>query len=321
MMSFNFNFFNQEYLILLAAIPIIYYFYRRSLKKKKKLAMQFSNLGLIKQAMQSSSHKPKNIDKLLFAINLFVILLLILALADPHIPLKQTKKGVNVVLAIDVSGSMQANDYQPTRLEAAKNSAKVLIDSLNTNDYVGIVTFSSGASTSAYLSPLKDRAKEKLAAISPQSQTAIGDGLALAVDMATSIPNKKKVVILLSDGVNNAGVISPQEAAKFAKDSKIQVYTIGVGSNQPAIMGYDPFGNPQYAQLDEESLKGIARETGGEYYKSVDAKTLEDIYSRLSEKIDREKEDTSIKDWFIAAAILLAVGGIYLKYGKYSVIH
>ncbi|MBU4245727.1 VWA domain-containing protein [archaeon] len=316
-----FNFFNPEYLILLAAIPIIYYFYSRSLKKKKKRAMQFNNLHLVRQAMKLSNHKPKNIEKILFIINSMVILLLILALADPHIPLKQEKKGVNVVLAIDVSGSMQANDYQPTRLEAAKKSAQILIDSLNTNDYVGIVTFSSGATTTAYLSPMKDRAKEKLAAISPQSQTAIGDGLALAVDMATSIPNKKKVVILLSDGVNNAGVISPEEAAKFAKDNKIQVYTIGVGSNQPAIMGYDPFGNPQYAQLDEEALKGIARDTGGEYHKSVDAKTLENIYSQLSEKIDREKKDTSIKDWFIACAIILAIGGIYLNYGKYSVIH
>ena len=314
-----FTFFNPEYLILLAVIPIIYYLYNKSVKKKKKLAMQFSSLHVVREAMQSSSHQPKNIDRILFAINVAVILLLIVALADPHIPLKQEKKGVNVVLVIDVSGSMQANDYQPTRLEAAKKSASTLIDGLSANDYVGIVTFSAGATTVSYLSPLKDRAKEKLAAISPQSQTAIGDGLSLGVDMATSIPNKKKVIVLLSDGVNNAGVISPDEAAKFAKDNKIQVYTVGIGSKQ-AIMGYDPFGNPQYADLDEATLQKIARDTEGEYYKSVDSKTLEEIYSRLSEKIDTEEEDTSIKDWFVALALLFAIGGIYQKYEKYPVI-
>ncbi len=119
---------------------------------------------------------------------------------------------------MDVSGSMAATDYKPSRLDAAKQSAKSLVDGLDIKDNAGVVIFSSGATTSAYLSPYKEKVLEKLMSIKQtEGETALGDGLALAVDMATSIPNRKKVIILMSDGVNNEGVISPDEAVKFAK--------------------------------------------------------------------------------------------------------
>jgi len=228
---------------------------------------------------------------------------------------------VNVVLVIDDSGSMAATDYKPTRLEAAKNSAKILIESLKPKDNVGIVIFESGATTASYLTPFKDRAIEKLMAIKQkEGKTAIGDGLSLAVDMATSIPNKKKVIILLSDGVNNAGVVSPQEAIEFAKTNNIQVYSVGMGSEKPVILGYDFFGNPQYAKLDEELLRKIADETDGKYYKSVDENTLDEIYRNIGENIEREWEDTSIKDWFFAGALLSLLLNIYIIYWKYRIV-
>ena len=135
--------------------------------------------------------------------------------------------------------------------------------------------------------------------------------------MATSIPNKKKVVILLSDGVNNAGVVSPQEAIQFAKTNRIQVYTVGLGSEKPAVIGYDFFGNPQ---LDEQTLKTIAADTGGKYYKSVNEKTPDEIYARVGEHIKREWEDTSIKDWFFIATFIMLLVGMYIIYGKYRVV-
>jgi len=226
-----------------------------------------------------------------------------------------------VVLAIDDSGSMQATDYKPTRLEAAKAAAKTLIKSLKPKDNVGIIVFESGATTACYLTPFKDKAIEKLEAIEPRTgRTAIGDGLALAIDMATSIPNKKKVVILLSDGVNNAGVVSPQEAIQFAKTNGVQVYTVGLGSEKPVVIGYDLFGNPQYAELDEQTLKKIAADTGGKYYKSVNEKTLDEIYARISGHIKREWEETSIKDWFFIATFIMLLVNIYIIYGKYRVV-
>jgi len=306
-------------LLFLVFIPVIYYLYRRVIQKKKKYAIKFSNIEFIRSALGDKKKSRRN--DLLFYLSLLVLTFMIIGFANPHIPLKQIKEGVNVVLVLDVSGSMQADDYKPTRLEAAKRSAEILLNSLKEKDCAGIVIFESGATTAAYLSPYKDRVIEKLRSIKPkQGKTAIGDGLALGIDMATSIPNKKRVVILLSDGVNNAGVISPQEAIEFAKTNKIQVYTIGLGSEEKVVLGYDWFGNPQYAELDEETLKEIARETGGKYFRSVNEKTLDEIYRNISQDIKREEEETNIKDWFFLAALITFLIYLYLRYGGKMVI-
>ncbi|MFH1849033.1 MAG: VWA domain-containing protein [archaeon] len=310
------DFINPAYLWLLLVLPLIWYLHSLAEKKKKKAAVMFSNLGIIRKASKRNVRYSW-----VFYLTLLSVALLIIGLSDPHIPLKKTQKGVNVVLAIDISGSMKAGDYQPTRLEAAKRSAEILLDSLDAQDHIGIVTFESGATTAAYLSPFKDKVKDKLRAIAHKDgATAIGDGLSLAVDMATSIPNKKKVVILLSDGVSNSGVISPGEAVEFAKTNKIQVYTVGLGSAEPVILGYDFFGRPQYAELDENTLKTIASETGGEYFKSVDTETLDGIYQNLGKKIEREKEETSIKDWFILGAAIALISELYMRYGGKRII-
>ena len=313
------SFTNPFVLVFLLIVPLIAYLYFLAFKKKKSSAIKFSNVSLIKSAMGDKKHNIRKHLSLYFS--LAIILLMVIGFADPHIPLKQVNQGVNVVLAIDVSGSMQATDYQPTRLEAAKRSAKILIESLHVNDNVGIVLFESGATTSSYLTPLKKKALLKLEGIAPKDgRTAIGDGLALAVDMVTSIPNKKKLVILLSDGVNNAGVISPEESVAYANANKIQVYTIGMGSDQPVVLGHDWFGNPQYAELDESTLMAIAESTKAEYFKSVNGDTLDDIYETISKEIEREKEPTSIKNWFFVLALILLLVQLYVQYGKYRII-
>ncbi len=313
------GFYHPEWLILLLALPALYYWYLHETKRKKQEAMVFSHIGFMKTALagKTGSHRPR----MLLLIALAALGCIIIGLADPHIPLEQAKEGVNVILVMDDSGSMQATDYKPTRLESAKESAGRLIRQLDDKDYAGVITFESGATSAAYLSPDKDRVFTKLKAIEQKSgATAIGDGLALAIDMAESIPNRKKVVILLSDGVNNAGVISPDQATQFAKDKGIQVFAIGLGSDQPVVLGYDWFGNAQYADLDEDALKKIASETGGKYYKSVDDRTLSQIYANLNKEIKREKEETSIKDWFFIVAMLLIVVEIALRYGRRRII-
>lgn len=312
----QFRFDKPLVLLLLLSIPLIVYLYTYYSKKKKAAALKFSMLSIAKQSFNKSfrMHLP-------FLLLTLAVSLIILGLADPKIPLKKAKQGVNVVLAIDDSGSMSATDYKPTRLEAAKKSAEILIKSLKPHDYVGIVVFESGATTACYLTPFKQKAIEKLRAIQQrQGKTALGDGLSLAIDMATSIPNKKKVVILLSDGVNNAGVITPEEAVSYAKANHIQVYTIGLGSEKPVVIGYDFFGNPQYAELDEETLKHIATATGGKYYKSVNEHTLEEIYKNIGENIQRDWELSSIKDLFFTLALLLLLVNMYIVYGKYRIV-
>ena len=310
---------NQFILLFLLLVPVLFFVYNKILTKKKKAAIKFSNLSYIKSAI--GNKKKTKRDSMLFYISITIIVLMIIGFADLHIPLEQTKEGVNVVLVIDVSGSMQANDYPPNRLESAKSSAEILVESLQLKDNAGIVTFETGATTAAYLSPYKDKVIEKLRAISLRDgRTAIGDGLSLGIDMATSVPNKQKVVILLSDGVNNAGVITPAEAIAFAKTNDIQVYTIGLGSEQRVILGYDFFGRAQYAELDEATLEAIAVNTGGKYFKSIDSTTLQNIYENISKDIKREQEDTSIKDWFFMVSLGLFCVQVYMRYGRGMII-
>jgi len=313
------GFSNPWVLLFLAFLPLLFYIYNEIKKKKKNEAIKFSNISFIKSALGNLKKSRRN--DILFYLSLGIIALMVIGFANPHIPLEQTKEGVNVVLVLDVSGSMQATDYQPNRLEAAKKSSEILIESLKEKDHAGIVIFESGATTAAYLSPYKEKVLDKLRSITlREGQTAIGDGLSMGVDMASSIPNKKKVVILLSDGVNNAGVISPEEAIQFSKQNKIQVYTVGMGSEEPVILGYDWFGRAQYAELDEETLKKIATETGGKYFKSVDKNTLDRIYKNIGQDIKREKEETNIKEWFFFSALMLFLIELYLRYSGKRVI-
>jgi Ca-activated chloride channel family protein len=312
--------FNSPYLLLLLLlVPVLYYLFVLAQKKRRKEAIKFSSVSLVKSAL--GDKKKLSRVNLLFYLLLASIALMIVGFSDPHIPLEKTKEGVNVVLVLDVSGSMQATDYKPNRLQAAKGSAEILLDSLKPKDNAGIVIFESGATTAAYLSPFKDKVIEKLNSIAPkEGKTAIGDGLSLGIDMASSIPNKRKVIILLSDGVNNAGIISPQEAVTYAKTNNIQVYTVGMGSDEKAVLGYDWFGNPQYADLDEKTLQYIADETGAKYFRSVDSKTLDEVYQNIGKEIKREKEETSIGIWFFVAALIALVIQLYLRYGRYYIL-
>ena len=308
-------FLNPEWLTAgIVILAVLVYMARRAEGRKRRAALIFSRLKVVREAAGGRELAWRRSAG--FLMSALALTCLFASLADLHVPWTATHKGVNVVLVIDVSGSMQATDFEPNRLEAAKQSARVLIESLKPVDYCGIIVFSEGATAGSYLTRLKDRTIQKLDAIRPrEGRTAIGDGLSLAVDMITSVPNRRKVVILLSDGENNAGVIPPAEAAAFAKREGVQVYTVGVGSVKPVVLGYDWFGRAQYARLDEETLRQIAGTTGGEYFRAVDVTTLEHIYQTLSEKIEHENEDVSTAPWFVGAAVLLILAEQWLRYG------
>ena len=138
--------------------------------------------------------------------------------------------------------------------------------------------------------------------------------------MASSIPDKKGIIILLSDGVHNSGLITPEEAIDYAKINSVQIHTIGLGSVEPVYLRDDIYGEPQYAQLDEDTLVTIAQETGGNYYKSLDEQTLNEIFFTLSSNLEYEMEYSTIRDWFIAASIGLLLIDAYVIYGRYRII-
>ncbi|WP_067049557.1 vWA domain-containing protein [Methanofollis ethanolicus] len=301
------------WLLGLLGLPILYILYLRAQKRRKTEALPFSRVALVKAALPRPSQRPLA----LFLFTLLAIGLIVTGLAGPHVPFAGVHEGVSVVLAIDTSGSMAAADYPPNRLEAAKAAGGTLLSGLEEGDYAGVVTFEAGAMSAAYLSPDLARVEGKLATVRlKDGPTALGDGLALAVDMADAIPNRKKVVVLLSDGVNNAGIITPLEAAAFAQERNVQVFTVGLGSAAPAAFGPTEDGTMQYADLDEETLRRIAEATGGTYYRSVDGGTLQEIYASLPGAIAREPEETDIAALFFAAAALVLLAECWLRYGR-----
>ena len=296
------------WLVGLAGIPVLCLLYRRAVRERSYAALTFSRVAVAAQAQgPGRMRRPQT----LFALALLALALILVGLADPHVPLEGADEGVSVVLVLDTSGSMQATDYHPTRLEAAKAAAEVLLSRLNPEDYAGVVVFESGATSAAYLSPDRDRVIERLHGVRGRDgQTALGDGLALGVDMADSIPNRHRVVILLSDGAGNAGTFSPAEVAGYARERNVPVYTVGIGSANPLA------GTSEYAALDEETLRAIARTTGGKYYAAVDEGTLAAIYAGLTGDIPREPKDTSIGSVFFAGALGVLLLEMYLRYGR-----
>ena len=305
-------------LLALLVLPGFYFLYRLYSKSNKSNSLKFSNLQLVKSSITTKSQLRKHLP---FILILVAVTFIIIGLADPRMPLENLKEGVNIVLVLDGSGSMAATDYSPTRLESAKNAAEILVDSLEPNDHAGIVLFESGATTVSYLTPFKEKTIDDLQAIRQRDgATAIGDGLVLGIDMANSIPNKQKVVILLSDGDHNAGVVTPSEAVQYALQKKIQIHTIGMGSDEPVLLGTNIYGNPLYAELNEAELIAIATTANGKYYKSVDNNSLNEIFEHISDDIDREVEQVSIKDYFFVASAVILAANIYIVYGKYKIV-
>lgn len=281
-------------------------------KKKKTKAQKTSISSFMKKVIKKNSIK----DKLITYILILCVFLLFFALSDPMMRLSGEKEGVNVVLVIDSSGSMQANDFTPNRMEAAKYSAKLLVDELKPKDNVGVVSFSTSTRITSFLTNDKERVQEKIDTIQVGGQTAIGDALAMGVEMVTSIPNKKKLIILLSDGEQTTGSISIDDSIFYAKSNEVVVYTIGVGKEDKTLLGHDWFGRAQYAVLDEESLQKIALNTNGEYFRAQDNLELDEIYEKLPELVKKEKELQSIKDYVLILTLLLLISTFFIKYWK-----
>lgn len=259
----------------------------------------------------------------LFALRLAAISLLILVLMRPQSrsSWKDVKtEGIDIVMSLDISGSMLAKDFKPDRLEAAKEVAQDFIDS-RPNDRIGLVIFSGESFTQCPLTSDHAVIKNLFEGIHTgmvADGTAIGNGLATAVARVKDSKAKSKVVILLTDGVNNQGSVAPLTAAEIAKAFGVRVYTIGVGTMGKALSPIAMYPNGQYeygfvdVNIDEKSLTEIADMTGGKYFRATDNKKLKNIYKeidRLEKTIFEEKNFTNKAERFlpfaIAAALLL----------------
>ena len=312
----QFEFINALFLFLL--IPLLIFLYYKYNSNKKESILKFSSLKIIRKTNLKKNTVRKHIP---FALVLVVLSLIIIALANPQIVTLGVEKGINLVLVLDGSESMTASDYKPTRLEAAKNAMSLLVEKINKKNNVGIVLFETGAGTISYLTPVKEKTLNSISSIQQgNGATAIGDGLSLGVDMVSAILDKKRTIILLSDGIQNSGLVSVEQATQYAIINNVQVHTIGIGSEKPVYIRDDIYGEPQYAELDENALKNISNSTGGSYFKSLNEQTLNEILLELSSNREYETELSTIRDWFIGSAIGLLLLNIYIIYGKYRII-
>jgi Ca-activated chloride channel homolog len=288
----NYNFINHEFLYLLA-IPIAYIIWLSVRKRNLISEIIFSNTQSIKH-LKTLKIKLRNLPIIL---KLISCCLLIFALARPQSSInweESTTEGIDIVLSMDISGSMLAEDLKPNRLEASKDVAVDFI-SKRINDRIGLVIFSGESFTQCPLTTdhnvLTNLFKDVKSGM-VEDGTAIGMGLATAVNRLKDSKAISKVIILLTDGVNNKGVVAPFTAAEIAKKFGIRVYTIGVGTEGFAPYPFQtPFGI-QYqdveVQIDEKTLQDIASVTDGKYFRATNNGKLKEIYKDI-DKLEKSK--------------------------------
>ena len=331
-MSSNFEFVNPELFWILLLFPFLFlwFFFK---KNQQTAALKISSL----KGFDTSKNWLAKLRPILFVIRLVVLSLIITAMARPRTVDESTRikttKGIDIVIAIDVSASMLARDLKPNRLEALKKVASRFIQA-RPNDRLGLVEYAGESYTKTPLTSDKNIVLSSLKSIKYNTTitggTAIGMGLATSVNRLKESRAKGKVIILLTDGVNNSGFIDPKIASELAVEFGIKVYTIGLGSNGMALSPISilPNGSFQYGniqvEIDEELLNQIAETTGGKYFRATSNTKLEEIYAEINKLEKTEIEETKYKSYnelfrpLILAALGLLLFELLLRYTVYK---
>lgn len=316
----NFEFLNPQFLWLLLLLPILatWYFIVR---KKDAAALTLGSLkGFEMQPSLLTKLKP-----LLSILRVLAITMLIIALARPRtVAVSQqtkTSRGIDIVMAIDVSASMLATDLNPNRLEALKKVAAQFVKQ-RPNDRIGIVVYAGESFTRMPVTSDKDLIINTINSIQwgdLDGGTAIGMGLGSAVNRLKDSKAKSKVIILLTDGVNNTGFVDPKTATELADGLGIKVYTIGIGTNGTASFPYakDPqtgkllFRNSP-VEIDEDLLQYIAKETGGKYFRATDNLKLQAIYNEINKMEKTEIQEFKYYNYDEQYRIFVLLAGIFI---------
>ncbi|GMN06698.1 VWA domain-containing protein [Croceitalea sp. MTPC5] len=293
----NIEFANPQFFWLLLLLPaaILWYILTR---KGQVASLKISSI----KGFKSTSILPK-LKPLLFVLRLLALAAIITALARPQTEdistRTKTTKGIDIVMAIDVSSSMLARDLKPNRLSALKEVASDFIKQ-RPSDRIGLVAYAGESYTKT---PITSDKSIVLGALREITYGQLEDGTAIGMGLATSVNRLKeskaisKVIILLTDGVNNSGFIEPQTAADLAVEYDIKTYTIGLGTNGNALtpIAYKRDGTFQYGmrqvEIDEKLLKNIAEVTGGQYFRATDNEKLEEIYNEINKLEKTEIEE------------------------------
>jgi len=281
---------------LLAILPLLVYW-----ELKKSGEAQATLLVSSVRQFHGARSWRNMLRPLPFIFRLLAICCIVIALARPQTRNDEqlvTGEGIDIVLCLDISGSMLAQDFTPNRMEAAKNVAGEFIDHRPT-DRIGLVIFSGESFTMCPLTTDRTVLKTQLYNVQSgllEDGTAIGSGLATGVERLRNSPSKSKVIILLTDGENNGGLIDPNTAKEIAKSVGVRVYTVGMGTEGYAPVPVQTPGGIVYQKekvnIDEKLLTQIATETGGRYYRAKDNEGLKNIYNEI-DQLEKSKIETS----------------------------
>lgn len=316
----NVSFANPEFfwLLLLLPLALLWYYFKRN---EQVASLKISSI----KGFTVNSLLPK-LKPMLFALRLLALGAIIIAMARPQTEdistRTKTTKGIDIVMAIDVSSSMLARDLKPNRLSALKEVAADFIRE-RPNDRIGLVAYAGEGYTKT---PITSDKSIVLGALREITYGQLNDGTAIGMGLATAVNRLKeskaisKVIILLTDGVNNSGFIEPQTAAELAVEFGIKVYTIGLGTNGNALspISYNSDGSFRYGmrqvEIDEDLLKNIAKATGGKYFRATDNEKLEAIYGEINklEKTEIEefkyyRYEEKFRPWVLLAGALLVM--------------
>ena len=301
-------------------IPLVSYLFWAV---RRKRGLKFSSVKLLRHAGSGRTVKHLIGKSLVF----LGIIAALIALARPQTTIRTDylpQQGVDIAMILDVSGSMQSVDFKPNRLEVARQTIDSFIAG-RASDRISLIVFAGSAFTRMPLTLDHNVVRESLAEITQESVntdgTAIGMAISVGLNRLKKSEAESRVMILLTDGDNNAGSIDPMTASLLAKDLGIRIYTIGIGSDK-MILPVEVFGRTQYQQYDggfnEDLLNQIADVTGGRYFRAKDPKTLEQVFDTINQLEKSDFDNESMIDYnelafpFIKAALILLLVGIIL---------
>ena len=310
--------------LLVLVVPMVAYYIYRTLQGGA--AIRISSVAGARKAPRTLRYWLRHVP---FVLRMAAVSLLVVALARPQDVEEQSRtnaEGIDIMLSIDISSSMLARDFTPDRLTAAKEVAGEFIAD-RYGDRIGLAVFAGESFTQSPLTTDKGSLQTLLARLRSgviEDGTAIGNGLATAINRLRESEAKSKVIILLTDGVNNRGEIAPLMAANIAADMGIKVYTIGVGTRgQAPYPALDMFGNMVFqmmdVEIDEDTLEKIAEQTGGKFFRATDKQKLKAIYDEINELEKSKVEITDLTIYhekyliFVLAAIALLVAEFLLE--------
>ncbi|MDQ7746842.1 VWA domain-containing protein [Hydrogenophaga pseudoflava] len=335
------NFLWPQLLWLLAVLPLLVLLYWWILRRRRKVALRYASLSIVREAMGRTAGWRRHVPPVLL---LLAFTAMLLAAARPVATITLPSTQQTIILAMDVSGSMRATDVQPNRLVASQNAAKAFLQELPRHVKVGIVAFAGSAQVVQPVTLSREDLNAAIDKFQMQRATAIGSAIVVAlselfpgeVDLASVTygrasndpfapqgraidqPQTEKkpfepvppgsygsaAIILLTDGQRTTGV-DTAEAAKMAADRGVRVYTVGVGTVDGEVIGFE--GWSMRVRLDEDTLKAVARDTKGEYFYAGTAENLKQVYESLSTRLTVEKKETEVSGLLALAAAVLVL--------------